>query len=287
MVPVRDHCVLGVRRWVGRRERGDRVAGVVECDGDAGCVAFGSRAARHRRHGRAPGRRLHDGFRRSRGVARGAAGASREARPVLDRRDGSHQRAVPRVRRGDRLRHHRRTQARLGGDPEAGAARHAEAARRSARRGQSRLHAAERDRHRARNRPVVDVDARRELAASAGARQFDRGQGRPARRACVVGRRRRVRTLVGQALADRSGVGVRGAGRVVGRRVRLGTAALQRDGAAVQLVAGGLPDEEPRRRSLRAECAGQEFPGERGTASTTWPATCGSGAATGTAPTPT
>ena len=54
-----------------------------------------------------------------------APGAPREGRRLLDGPDARHQRAVRRIREGDRLRNHRRAQARLGDAQGAGAAGHA------------------------------------------------------------------------------------------------------------------------------------------------------------------
>ena len=63
-------------------------------------------------------------------MARGEAGAPGPRGRVLDRPDRGDQRAVPRLRRGDRLRHHGREAAGARGDHEPGPAGHAPAARR-------------------------------------------------------------------------------------------------------------------------------------------------------------
>ncbi len=61
---------------------------------------------------RDPGGHVPHGLRRP--LSRGGAGASGQRRRLLDQPDHGHQRAVRRVRRGDRLRHGRRASARPG-----------------------------------------------------------------------------------------------------------------------------------------------------------------------------
>ncbi len=60
------------------------------------------------------------------------------------------------------------------------------------------------------------------LASPPRSGQRDRGQGRPSRGPCRLGRRDCLRRLGGQGAANRSGVGVRQPGRARRRRVRLG-----------------------------------------------------------------
>ena len=74
-----------------------------------------------------PGGEFTDGLRRPAGRPRRAPGPPGARRRLLDGRDRGHQRPVPQVRRGDRLRDHGRAAGRLGAAQERAAAGHAEA----------------------------------------------------------------------------------------------------------------------------------------------------------------
>ena len=105
-------------------------------------------------------------------------------------------------------------------------------------------------------------------------------------RAHRLRRRRGVREVGGQAAADRSGMGVRGARRRLPASSMPGATTC---GPAASWTAniyqGQFPDARRRRGRLRRHRAGGAASRRTATASTTSPATSGSGAATGIAPT--
>ena len=124
--------------------------------------------------------------------------------------------------------------------------------------------------------PGAYWSARRARAATINGR--DTPSGRPRR----LRGRRGVRGLGGQGAADRGRVGVRRARRARGRRVHLGRRALPRRQGDGEHLAGRVPLAEPEARRLRGHVAGRAASRRTATASTTWPATSGSGRPTGT-----
>ena len=82
----------------------------------------------------------------------------------------------------------------------------------------------------------------------------------------------------------RGGVGVRGARRSRADRVPVGRRPRTRRRAPHERVPGEVPGVEHRRRRLPRHRAGRRVPAERLRSATTSPATCGSGAPTGTTP---
>ena len=110
---------------------------------------------------------------------------------------------------------------------------------------------------------LVDVDARRRLAAPGGTGQHRRRAGEASGDACRLRRRSRLRGAGRQVAADRGRVGVRGARRTrrrglhVGRRVRAEGAD---DG---EHLAGRVPVAEPAARPLRRNLTRRDVPAER------------------------
>ena len=216
-----------------------------------------------------------------------AAGPPRPRGRLLDGRDRRDQRPVPQVRRGHRLRHHGRE------DPDREEIM--EYASRARRRRRRRTWSPGRSCSRPPDHPVdlrdvsavVEVDARRRLAPPRRAGQHHRGQGRSSGRSRLLVRRRRLRQMGRQAAADRGRVGVRRPRRPGRQEVRLGRRAVLRRASAVQHLPGPLPRQEHGARTAsRARRRSRRFR-PTATACTTWPATSGSGAATGICPTPT
>ena len=124
---------------------------------------------------------------------------------LLDRPHAGHQSRVPQVRQRDRPRHLRGDQAEGGG-----------LSRRAAAHAQGRLarvHAAEASGRHARLEPVVEFQVRRRLAQALWAALLDQRARRSSGRAYRLSRRRGLRGMGRQGIADRSRVGVRGARR--------------------------------------------------------------------------
>ena len=99
-----------------------------------------------------------------------------------------------------------------------------------------------------------------------------------------VRRRRGVCRVGREGAAERGGVGVRRARRARGRGLRLGRRPLPGRQADGEHVAGRVPLAEPETRRIRGDLAGRQLRAQRATASTTWPATPGSGRPTGSRP---
>ena len=206
--------------------------------------------------------RVHDGHRLGVGLARRAARPPRPRRRLLDGRARGHQRRVPPLRRGHRLRHHggdaRRTSRAIMAQvppgtpppppenlvpgslvfrPTAGPV----AARRLL--------------------AVVEVDPGRELAASRGAGQRHRGQGRPPRRPRLLGRRRRLRDGPASGCRPRPSGSSPPAAAWTASPTPGATTAGRRRPMAGQHLAGRLPLPEHRRRRLRpARPRSKSFP---------------------------
>ncbi len=196
-------------------------------------------------------------------MARGTAGAPGPRGRVLDGPDRGDQRAVPRLRRGDRLRHHGREAAGARGDHEPGPARHAPAASGDARPRLAGLHPARGPGRPARLLAVVDLGPRRRLAASRGARQLPRRPRRSPGRPGLVGRRRRLRPMGRQAAADRGRVGVRRPRRTRRQALHLGRRTAVGHRQARQHLAGRVPAIEHRRRRLRQDVSRPVVPAQR------------------------
>ena len=227
---------------------------IVEANAD-GCTA-GRRAGAG--HGLDSGRDIPDGIRGS--LPGGAARPSRLRGRLLDGPLPGHQRALPPLRGGDRLRHVRREAAERRG-LSGRASPHAL-------RGLARLREAARAR-----RPaivvLVDVHARRRLAAPDGAEEHDR---RPEAASGGPRHLRRcggLRALGGQGAAQRGGVGARGPGRPRRRRVRVGRRARAARPDDGQHVAGRVPVGEPARRQVRGHLSRRRVSPQRAMACTT------------------
>ena len=193
-------------------------------------------------HGVDSRRRVLDGGRRPatrrargpRGHGRHAADPSRVRRSLLDGRDRGHQRAVRGLREGHRLRHGRGEEADARGVPHRG--------RGEPGRGLGRLHSGGASGAARRSLPLVGLRARGELAPSA--RTGERHQGRPreaARGARGLRRRRSIRTVGGQAVAHRGGMGVRRTRGPERRALSLGRRAQARRPLGGQHLRGTIP----------------------------------------------
>ena len=111
--------------------------------------------------------------------------------------------------------------------------------------------------------PVVVVDARSRLAAPARSRELAPRARAPSCRARRLRRRGGVRDVGGEGAADRGRVGVRGARRARGRRVRLGRRLPPEGPAAGEHLAGRVPVREHPARRLRGHLTRREVPAER------------------------
>ncbi len=114
-------------------------------------------------------------------------------------------------------------------------------------------------------RPVqlVAVGAGGQLAAPAWCAVLAEGARRPPGRPRGVGGRRGVRGVGEQGDPDRGRVGVRGAWRSSGYRVRVGRRTDPRGAVHGQLLAGRVPAQEPAPRRVRVHRAGAHVPAER------------------------
>ena len=122
------------------------------------------------------------------------------------------------------------------------------------------------------------------LEAPRGAGQRHQGPDEPPGRPRLLGRRGRLREVGRQAAADRGRVGVRRPRRAGRQDVRLG-----RRGRRTRAGSGGATSGRASSRwkntladGFAADRAGEVVPARTATGCTTWPGTCGSGAATGT-----
>ena len=202
-----------------------------------------------------PGGDVHDGLGPT--LPRGGAGASRDRRRVLDRSLAGDERALPAVRRGDRLRHAGRDRARRarsipGADPSVAGP------------GVGRV----REAGRARRPPRITSTGGRSCRAPTGATRTVRTA--RSRASTIIPWCTSASTtptayaqLGRQGAADRGGVGVRRARRPRRRRVRLGRRARARRQADGQQLAGRFPHREPAPRRLRGHVAGRGVPPQR------------------------
>ena len=110
---------------------------------------------------------------------------------------------------------------------------------------------------------LVALRARSQLAASRGAREHDRGQGRLSGRPGLLGRRGRVCPVGRQAAADRGRMGIRRAGPEDAHAIRLGRRAAPGRKMAGQHLAGALPRPEHGGRRLLTNGSGRHLPAQR------------------------
>ena len=101
----------------------------------------------------------------------------------------------------------------------------------------------------------------------------------------ALGRRAGLREVGGQAPADRGRVGVRRPRRARPQALRLGRRVPARRQVHGNIFQGHFPDKNTAARTASPASPRSARSRPTATASTTWPATCGSGAPTGTAPT--
>ena len=108
---------------------------------------------------------------------------------------------------------------------------------------------------------VVEVDARRRLAAPRRARQQHRRQGRSSRRAGLLGRRRRLCEMGRQTTADRGRVGVRRPRRPGRQDVRLGRRAVRpRTHPQCNIWQGDFPDNNTAKDGYERTSPVKAFP---------------------------
>ena len=174
---------------------------------------------------------------------------------LLDRRRAGHQRRVPQVRAGDRLRHLVGNRSRSQGLSRRQAG--------DAQGGRTGLHAAAQGRRADGLEPMVALHLRRQLAAALRQGQPYRRPRRPPGGAGRLQGCRGLRQMGGQGAADRSRVGVRRARRTRWRRVRLGRRVHAGRQAHGQHLAGQLPDRQRPHRRLGPHLAGARLPGQR------------------------
>ena len=107
---------------------------------------------------------------------------------------------------------------------------------------------------------LVGIRSGRALEASGRARDDDQRARPPSRRPGRVRGRRGLRRLGGQAVAERSGVGVRRSGRPRTSGLLLGRRGLPERPCDGEHLAGGVPLAEPEARRVRGNLAGGKLP---------------------------